>query len=91
MSDAANPTGSNPGLSPPSTGGSSGSAQDEKDKITTYTIKSVNTGLLGEHVREDVEVEGESYGPGDEVELTEVAHKSLTAMGVKFESKEAKS
>lgn len=61
--------------------------QDEPE-TTTYTIKKVNTGLIGDHVRENVEVDGKSYGPGDDVELTEVAYESLKDAGVKFESKE---
>lgn len=80
MSDAFSGSGS--GSTPSQTSGSS----DKEPETSKYTIKSVNTGLKGDHVRETVEVDGDSFGPGDEVELTEVAHKSLTAMGVKFES-----
>lgn len=91
MSDAVrNPTtsgGSNPNPNPPQTGGSGETEKDEPD-TQFFTIKSVNTGLVGKHVRENVEVDGKSYGPGDSVELTEVAHKSLVAMGVKFESED---
>lgn len=91
MSDAVrNPAtsgSSNPNPNPPQTGGSGETEKDEPD-TQSFTIKSVNTGLVGKHVRENVEVDGKSYGPGDSVELTEVAHKSLVAMGVKFESED---
>lgn len=92
MSDAVrNPAtsgSSTPSPNPPQTGGSAGAQEDQpaEPETQSFTIKSVNTGLLGKHVRETVEVDGKSYGPGDSVELTEVAHKSLVAMGVKFES-----
>lgn len=74
-----NPTPS--GTNPPSTGGS-----DKPKEPTTkeYTIQSVNTGLVGDHVRENVEVDGKPYGVGDKVSLSEVAHTSLKAAGVKF-------
>lgn len=83
MADEATPT--TPGTTPPTTPPKTGGTEDKAPETKEYTIKSVNTGLQGEHIRETLEVDGESYGPGDKVGLTEVAHKSLVQAGVEFE------
>jgi hypothetical protein len=89
MSDAVGSRSTTPSTNPPQTGGSAGADdQPAKPETTSYTIKKVNTGLLGKHVRENVEVDGESYGPGDSVDLTEAAYKSLRSMGVTFENED---
>lgn len=59
---------------------------DEAQETTEYTIKKVNTGLLGDHVQEVLTVDDKDYKAGDTVALTETAYKSLKDAGVKFES-----
>lgn len=61
-------------------------SDEEAETTTKYTIKSVNTGLLGKHIQETVRVRGEEYKAGDEVDLNELQFKSLKDAGVKFES-----
>jgi hypothetical protein len=74
-----------PGSSQPPDGGT------KEPETQEYTIKSVNTGLLGSDVKETVIVKTgkgkpDEYGAGDKVSLTETQYKSLQDAGVKFES-----
>lgn len=64
---------------------------EEKQETAEYTIKSVNTGLVGKGIKETVTVKNDKgkpdeFGPGDSITLTESQAKSLTDAGVKFES-----
>lgn len=78
-----------PTPTPPATGLSTDPpAEDQTPETKKFTIKSVNTGLLGEAIQERVEVRGHKnpYKAGDEVELTDTQFKSLKEAGVKFET-----
>jgi len=66
------------------------STSTTSEETTEYTIKSVNTGLVGDHVNEVVTVKDgkgkpTDYREGDTVSLTETQYESLKEAGVKFE------
>ena len=75
-----------PGGSKPQQREAEGTNQEPQTK--EYTVKSITSGIKMEddHVAKTFEVDGDSYGVGDKVQLQEYQAKSLRAMGVRFES-----